>query len=171
MRLAIASAVAIAIAIGLRPEIASADLANNEALHDHVDALARTRVGVMGEVREALFADRLTLSLGALIPIFGTYRLDEKVFGSVRPSAIVFDWVLGGAAPLVLGVVALEGGALSPHTRAIVGWTAVGLYAATRIGVLIIGNLHVTEFNRYLGLRLGVAAVPGAGLVLATTSW
>ena len=163
----------LAIAVLLGPSIASADLANNEAIHDHVDALVRTQDGVTVDGRSALSADRLTLSLGALIPIFGTYRLDEKVFGSVRPSALVFDWVIGGAAPLVLGVIAHEDGALSPHTRSIVGWTAVGLYAATRIGVLIIGNLHVTEYNRYLGLRLrlGVAAVPGAGLVLAATSW
>lgn len=160
-------------AIVLGSRIASADFANNEALHGHIDAMLRG-VDVSSldpDRREALFADRLTLSLGSLVPIFGTYRLDHKVFGGVRPSAVVFDWVLGGLAPAGLGLVALEDGSLSSHTRSILGWSALGLYASTRIGVLIIGNLHVSEYNRYLRVRLGIAAARGGELLVATTSW
>lgn len=158
-------------------QTAWADLANNEAIHAHIDAVI---AGINGatldpDVRRSLLADRATLSLGALIPIYGSYVLDRKIFGGVRPSAVVFDWILGGLVPAGLGITALAtDGSLSPRTRSILGWTAIGLYASTRLGVLIVGNLHVSEYNRYLKLGLGVAESPQGQLapaIVATASW
>jgi len=57
--------------------------------------------------------------------------------------------------------------------RAAFGWTAAGLYAATRIGVIVVANLHVGEYNRYLHVRLGAAssAVGPVPALVATWSW
>ncbi len=156
---------------------AAADLANNEAIHAHIDAmLGHIDAATLDpDARKALQADRATLSLGALIPIYGSYELDHKVFGGVRPSAVVFDWILGGLVPAGLGITALAtDGSLSSRTRSILGWTAIGLYATTRLGVLIVGNLHISEYNRYLKLGLGVAESPQGQLapaIVATASW
>ncbi|MGE5183923.1 MAG: hypothetical protein ACM31C_17755 [Acidobacteriota bacterium] len=162
---------AVALAL-LASRSAAADFANNEAIHAHVDATLRA-VGVTSldaRQRAALHADRLTLSLGALVPVLGTYRLDEKVFGSVRPAGVIFDWVLGGLVPATLGLVAWQDGALSSHTRSVLAWTALGLYASTRLGVLVIGNWHVSEYNHYLDVRLAAVAAGGPGLS-ATVRW
>lgn len=152
---------------------ASADFANNEAIHAHVDSLVASTDGaaLAPDARRALRADRGTLTLGALIPIYGSYELDHKVFGGVRPAAIVFDWLLGGIVPAGLAITAL---ASHGSTRSILSWSALGLYATTRVGVLIIGNLHISEYNRYLQLRLGVAESPRGQLapaLVAITSW
>lgn len=161
----------------LASRIASADFANNETIHAHVDTVVARLDGAKldPDWRKSLLADRLTLSLGALIPIYGSYELDEKVFGGVRPAAVVFDWILGGIVPAGLGVTALAtGDSLSSRTRTILAWSAIGLYASTRLGVLIIGNFHVTEYNRYLQLRLGVASTSGGQLapaLVASTGW
>jgi hypothetical protein len=151
---------------------AHADMMNNEALHAHADEIAATAPSDPA-AREALYADHVTLSLGALVPVLGTYRLDHQVFGSVRPSAIEFDWILGGAVPLGLGIAAF---ATSGRTRAALAWSALGLYASTRVAILVIGNLHVGEYNRYLHVKLAVSAAEtrdggAAPALVATTSW
>ncbi|HEY4056952.1 MAG TPA: hypothetical protein VGM39_10090 [Kofleriaceae bacterium] len=128
------------------------DLLNNKALHAHVDDL------VQNDPANARRADRVSLDAELLVPIFGTYRLDQRVFGSSRPSGIVFDWILGGVAP-----VALAGSSFlvdDPDTRSALRWSALGLYGATRIAVEIIGNLHISEYNRYLGQQQSRAAAP-----------
>jgi hypothetical protein len=156
----------------LAARTASADILNNELLHAHVDEVAAA-APTDAAARADLFADRTTLSLGALVPVLGTYRLDHQVFGSVRPSAVAFDWILGGAVPVGLGVVALLA---SGRTRSICAWSAVGLYASTRIAILTIGNLHVSEYNAYLHVKLAVSATetrdgsPAPALV-ATGQW
>jgi hypothetical protein len=126
-----------------------ADLLNNSAIHAHVDdQLAHRRASPIG--------DRLLLSAGALVPILGSCELDHRVFGSVRPSAIVFDWILGGVAPAALLVASFATGDAS--ARSALRWTALGLYGGTRIGVLVIGNLHISEYDDYLARRTrGVA--------------
>ena len=128
---------------------AHADLVNNTLLHAHVDELVAKPHG-------DLAASHVTLTLGALVPIYGTYQLDERVFGSVRPSAMLFDWFLGGIAPAALGITAL---ASHGETRAITAWTALGLYAATRLGVILVGNLHVAEYNRYIAVKLAPTGI------------
>lgn len=154
---------AIVVATLMISRIAVADLANNEALHAHVDDVVRRS----DKAHRPPPADRWKLSLGVLIPIFGSYELDTQMFGGIRPAAVIFDWILGGAAPVGLGVAAL---ASSGTTRSILGWTAIGLYASTRIGVLIIGNLHITEYDRYLNVRLGVVESAAGAIAPAITA-
>jgi hypothetical protein len=152
---------------------ARADLMNNEAIREHVDEVLADGSLDASRVR-ALRADRLTLDLGLLVPIYGSIALDRKVFGGVRPSAVVFDWVLGGIAPAGLAIAALAGDGWSHDTRTRLAWTAIGLYATTRIAVLVVGNLHISEYNRLLQLRLGAAAPISGDLapgVLATAAW
>ena len=164
-------------ALLLASRVASADLANNEGIHAHVDAmLSHVDVAALDAGRRrSLLADRLTLNLDILIPIVGSCALEEKVFGGLRPSAVVFDWILGGVLPVGLGATALLGdGSLSPKARSVLGWTAAGLYASTRLGILIVGNLHISDYNRYVKLRLGVVESRGGSLVpaiAASRSW
>ena len=147
---------------------------NNEAIHAHVDQLlAGVDVSTIDASRvHDLRANRLTLDLGLLVPIYGSIALDRKVFGGVRPSAVVFDWVLGGIVPAALAVTAFA--ADSHDTRTRLAWTAIGLYATTRIAVLVVGNLHISEYNRVLQLRLGATAPITGDLApgfLATVRW
>jgi hypothetical protein len=141
---------------------AHADLLNHELLRAHVDAeLAHLDVAKLdADQREALYAPRLSLTVGLLVPGFGSYRLEQRMFGGIRPSGIVFDWVLGGAAPVALGVAAL---ATDGRTRAICAWTALALYATTRAGMLVIGSWHISAYNHEVDIRLA-----GAGLA---ASW
>jgi hypothetical protein len=160
-------AVAVLVVV-LASRDARADFANNELLHAHADAvIAASDPGSLAPARRAaLHVDRLTMSLGALVPVFGTSRLDGAVFGGVRPSAIVFDWVLGGAVPVGLAALALADTGLSSSARDDLAWTALGLYAVTRVGILVIGNLHVSEWNRYIDVKLAAGGAT-AGVSLA----
>jgi len=124
-----------------------ADMMNNEALHAHVDDVVRTE-------RAPEHADRFLLNAGVLVPVLGSYRLDHQVYGDVRPSAIVFDWILGGLVPAAL--VATSFGVSGATARRALRWTALGLYASTRVGIFVIGNLHITEYDDYLDSRLVV---------------
>ena len=125
------------------------DLLNNAALHAHVDDVVRR-----GETPAPL--DHVTTSAELLVPVLGSARLDRAAYGGIRPSGVVFDWVLGGIAPLaLLGASFAVGDA---RTRRSLRWAALGLYVATRVGVLVIGNLHVSEYDDYaanlsVGLR------------------
>jgi hypothetical protein len=139
MKLAVAVAVTALAGCG-------ADMMNNAALHAHVDEL------VQHEPPDPL--DHVTTSLALLVPVVGTYRLDRAAFGSVRPSGVAFDWVLGGLAPLAL--VGASFAVADGRTRQALRWSALGLYVATRIGVLVIGNMHVSEFDDYLAARRSV---------------
>ena len=116
----------------------SADLLNHELLRRHVDQL-------FADQHDVPPAPRASLVAGTLIPGFGTYRVEQRVFGGLRPAGVVFDWGLGGIAPLTLGAIAIES---SGRTREGCAITAIGLYAATRIAILVIANLHISEYNR-----------------------
>ena len=122
--------------------------------------------------RHSLLASRLTLSIASLVPVLGSYLLDTKVYGEIRPAAILFDWILGGLIPASLAVAAL---ALNGETRAVLGWTALGIYGATRVGVIVVGNLHIGEYNRLVQLRLGMTAQAPNGrsgpALLAIADW
>ena len=131
------------LALLLATSSARADMMNDEALHAQVDADVASG--------SAHPYDHLGFSLGALVPIFGTTRLDRAMFGDVRPTAVVVDWILGGLLPLGLAIAAVA----VEDRRAAFGWTAAGLYAATRIAILVVGNLHISEYNRYLHVRVG----------------
>jgi hypothetical protein len=141
---------------------ARADFANHELLRAHVDdVLAHVVVGHLdADQRAALYAPRLSLTAGLLVPGFGTYRLEQRMFGGIRPAGIVFDWILGGAAPIALGITAL---ASDGRTRSICAWTALALYATTRAGILAIGSWHISAYNHEVDVHLA-----GSGL---TATW
>ena len=161
------------VALGLAPRSARADLTSGERIRRQVD---RTVAGLDlaaldADQRQALLAHRVTLSLALLIPCYGSYTLDHKVFGDLRPAAILFDWVLGGIAPAGLAAVALADRGLSSGLRTGLGWTAAGLYVASRAGVLIIGNRHISDYNDAMRVRLGLlAGGPASGGGLAVTA-
>jgi len=161
------------VAILLVGRAARADLANHELVRTHVAAMfAGVDVAALDEgQRERLLADRPRLNLALLVPIYGSYTLDHKVFGSMRPAGVLFDWILGGIAPAVLGLTAL---ATSGRTRRICGWTALGLYAGTRLAILVVGNLHISAYNELVQLHLGIATGPAghaAPALVAITRW
>ncbi|MEP7123025.1 MAG: hypothetical protein ABJE95_19005 [Byssovorax sp.] len=167
----------IAIAAGLIslvPRAASADPAGSQSIRDHVDAtLLRLDVPAMtAPEKQALLADRRTLNLGLLVPCYGSYALDAKVYGELQPAAVVFDWVLGGIVPVGLGVGALADRDLPSGTRAGLAWTAAALYVTSRVGVLIIANGHITDYNAAMRWRLGLSAAgPRTWGVAATGRW
>ncbi|MGE0871511.1 MAG: hypothetical protein AB7P03_23330 [Kofleriaceae bacterium] len=163
----------VAIAIALTGAEAQADLANHELLHKHLDDEFATLdlASLTPEQREELYAPRLSLTLGLLVPVYGTYRLDNRVFGSMRPAGVIFDWIAGGLVPAALGVTAL---ATDGRTRSICGWTALGLYTATRIGTLVFGSLHLRAYNQEVKLRLSAASTHASALapaLVAETHW
>lgn len=136
---------AIALVV-LSAGTARADFLNHELMRQHVaETFANLDLAKLDDAqREALYADRTTLTLGLLVPVLGTYRMEEKVFGGVRPAGVIFDWFLGGAVPLGLGITAL---ATDGRTREVCAWTALGLYATTRLAILLIGSAHVSAYN------------------------
>ncbi len=126
---------------------------NDAAIHAHVDAQ------LAGDPASARpIDDRVALAAGALVPIYGSYRLDHRVFGGVRPSAIVFDWVLGAIVPL--GLVAASFAA-DASTANVLRWTCtLGLYGATRVGHRRRPERCVIldEYDRYLEQKTRVVA-------------
>ena len=95
------------------------------------------------------------------MPGWGTYRLEKIVFGEVRPAGIIGDWLVGGALPLGLAIGAYA--ADDPSTRRALAWTAVGLYAGTRLAIIVFGNLHISAYREALKLKL--APAPGGAAV------
>jgi len=165
---------ALVVGIVLASGAAHADMLGHDRMRAHIDDMfAHLDVGAMSaQQRRDLYVGRASLTLGTLVPVLGSYRLEHAVFGELRPSAIVFDWVLGGLLPVALGVTAF---ATSGRTRKICAWSAIGLYAATRISIFVIANLHVSEYNRQVRLHLGAVesssrdrAVPA---LMATMRW
>ncbi len=158
------------------PRAASADLTGSQGILEHVDeVVSQLDVAALdADQRKALLADRLTLNLGLLVPGYGSYALDTKVYGELRPTAILFDWVLGGVAPVGLATLAIADNDLSSSTRAGLAWSAAALYVATRLGVLIVGNLHISDYNAAMRVRLGLTASgrPHRGWTIgATAQW
>jgi hypothetical protein len=145
---------ACVVAIAVAAPDARADLLNHELLQAHVDAtFARIDVASLDDAgRERLYARRAGLVAATLIPGLGTYRIEKKVFGSLRPAGVIFDWFVGGIAPAALGITAL---ATDGRTRTVCGWSALGLYASTRLAILVIANLHISAYNRAVRLHLG----------------
>jgi hypothetical protein len=134
-----------------------ADVLNDAALHAHVDdQLAR-------DPADAVPAAPLGYAITALVPGVGSYRIDHRVFGRLRPSAIALDWILGGLVPACLVAASFFAGGSS---AAAMRWTALGVYAATRVGVIVIGTLHIDEYDRYLAHQRAAPAVPGASATI-----
>ncbi|MEO8843137.1 MAG: hypothetical protein ABI591_19560, partial [Kofleriaceae bacterium] len=138
-----------------------ADVLNNAAIHAHVDEL------VAHDRANAVPADRWALTAAALVPILGSYELDTRVYGSVRPSAIVIDWILGGLLPAATTIASFA--VDDAHTRSVLRWSALGLYGTTRIGVIVVGNLHIDEYDHTLAHQLETG--PRAHVAMLGWSW
>ena len=110
--------------------------------HAHVDDL------LQHDPANARAANRWELSAGVLVPIYGSYELEHRVYGSVRPTAIVLDWILGGLVPAGLATASFV--VHEDSTCSWLRWAALGFYGVTRLGVLIVGNLHISEYDNYL---------------------
>ncbi|MBL9012754.1 MAG: hypothetical protein JNL83_01170 [Myxococcales bacterium] len=151
-------AVAVFVAIGavLAPMAASADILSHERLRAYVAAM-----DTRGATYEQLDTSRAAFIATALIPGWGTYRLEKIVFGEVRPAGIIGDWLVGGALPVGLAIGAYA--ADDPSTRRALAWTAAGLYAGTRLVILVVGNLHISEYRD--ALRVKLAPAPGGAAV------
>jgi len=125
---------------------ARADLLSHDRLRAHVATL-----DVTNATYDELDTSRVAFVVSALVPGFGTYRLERRVFGEVRPAGIIGDWGIGGALPA--GLLAWSFSTDSDDTRRKLRWTALGLYAGTRITILVIGNLHISAYRRALQAR------------------
>lgn len=136
----------LALAAAVALPACGADMMNNALIHEHVDDL------VAHDRPHATPADRWLLTAGALVPGLGSYRLDHRVYGSLRPSAIVFDWILGGLVPAAL--LATSFAVDGAHTSSTLRWTALAAYGVTRIAVVSVGTMHITEYDGYLAQRL-----------------
>ena len=107
--------------------------------------------------KKGMLADQVRLNINMLVPIYGSYVLDNKLYGNIRPPAIIFDWALGGIIPLGLVCTSLIWkNRFSKRTVNILQLTALGLYLATRIGVLITINEHIHQYNKYMEIRLNI---------------
>lgn len=109
--------------------------------------------------------DPQPLSLNMLIPVYGSYVLDNAVDGNIRPPAYVFDWSLGGFIPLGLILTAnLAGDVISDERKRGMVSAAVGLYLLTRVGVFMVINDQIDHFNNYVRVRLEMIAEETAGI-------
>ena len=150
---------AVAAMLVMLPVTARADLLSHDRLRAHVATL-----DITNHHRDDLDTSRVAFAFTALVPALGTFRLEKRVFGEIRPAGVIGDLFAGGIVPAGLAVGALV--ADDPDTRAALAWTALGLYASTRIVILVIGNLHISEYRRALALRF-TAAPGGAGVAFS----
>jgi hypothetical protein len=149
MRIALLSLVLLATT-------AHADLLSHDRLRAYV-----ARLDVANQTYDDLDTSRVAFVFSAFVPGWGTYRLEKRVFGEVRPAGIIGDWGVGGLVPASLLVWSYY--ADDAHTRSTLRWTAAGLYAGTRVVILVIGNLHISEYRRALNVRFTTSA-NGAGV-------
>jgi hypothetical protein len=152
--------VVVVAAIALASRGADADALGHERLRAHVATM-----DISQTTRAELDTSRAVFMATALVPGWGTYRLEKIVFGGVRPAGVVGDWILGGALPAGLAITALA--VDDPGTRRTLAWTAVGLYAGTRIAIFAIGNLHISAYRQALDLRFA----PAPGGITMTMRW
>ena len=146
----------VSIACALSPTAASADLLSHDRLEAYV-----AKLDVSNRTYDELDTSRAAFMATALVPGWGSYRLEKIVFGEVRPAGIIGDWLVGGALPLGLAIGAYA--ADDPSTRRALAWTAAGLYAGTRLAIFVIGNLHISAYRD--ALRLRFTAAPGGAAV------
>jgi hypothetical protein len=143
----------IALLLVVLATTAHADLLSHDRLRAHV-----ARLDITNTTRDELDTSRLAFMVTALVPGYGTYRLEKRVFGEVRPAGIIGDWGVGGAVPA--GLLVWSYYADDTDTRRALRWTALGLYAGTRVAIFVIGNLHISEYRRALAVRF--TAMPNA---------
>ena len=149
-------AVLVSLACALSPTAARADLLSHDRLRAYVAAMDTSN-----KTYDELDTSRAAFVATALVPGWGSYRLEKIVFGEVRPAGIIGDWLVGGALPVGLAIGAYA--ADDPSTRRALAWTAAGLYVGTRLAIIVIGNLHISEYRE--ALRVKLAPAPGGAAV------
>ena len=87
-----------------------------------------------------------------------------KTIGGFIPGVIV-DWILGGIVPIGLAAGAVIGGdSISPAVKGGLLYTALGLYGASRIGLYIFINDHISVYNGYMRELLFNEKATGKGM-------
>lgn len=131
--------------------VISGDSVDDE-IRAHVDSqLASVDLDLCPAQLDALRADRLTFNLVALVPGLASYVIDTHIFGGIGPMGYIFDWLVGGAVPLSLALIApwQTGDVQSAF------WVgALGLYVIMRAAIVVTINDHVTVYNEHLDQRL-----------------
>ena len=158
MRLAAIAAFGAVAVLALSTREVRADMLSHDRLRAHV-----ATIDISHTTRAELDTSRAAFMATALVPGWGTYRLEKIVFGEVRPAGIIGDWIVGGALPAGLAIAALA--VDDSGTRRTLAWTAAGLYVGTRLAIFTIGNLHISAYRSALDLRFAPAP-GGAALTL-----
>lgn len=150
------------------PGSAFADITGTQKIRDNVDKKLKDLdiSSMSNEEKEKLLASPVRLNINMIVPIYGSYILDNTLYGSIRPPAYIFDWTLGGIVPLgLLGVSILGRNRYSGRKIKIMRITALSLYLVTRIGVFVTINEHIYQYNKYMKQRLNIeSAGEGANI-------
>ena len=147
------------ICILLCPGIVLADLTGTSRIKSHADnKLEGLDIKKMSEdSKKDLLVSPIRLNLNMIIPVYGSYILDNSLYGNVRPPAIIFDWTLGGFIPLAMMLAAGIGrGSISLNRKKVLIYAAVSLYILTRVAVIITINEHIHNYNKYMKNRLNL---------------
>lgn len=142
--------------------ITLADITGTQKIKDNIDRkLANLDIASMSQQeKDDMLADQFRLNLNMLVPVYGSYVLDTKLYGDVRPPALIFDWTLGGFIPLGLLLISTLGKEkMSTKQKNSLISTAVGLYLITRVGVYLTINEHIYQYNKYMKMRLNLEQV------------
>ncbi|MBW1767161.1 MAG: hypothetical protein JRJ02_05780 [Deltaproteobacteria bacterium] len=145
---------------------AKADLTGTGKIQEHIHKkLESLEIQAMSEdEKRDLLVNTLRLNLNMVIPVYGSYILDNTLYGNVRPPAIIFDWSLGGFIPLVLLLTVVMGkDKISRKRKEAMIYTAVGLYIITRIGVIITINDHIRHYNEYIKIQVSKGGIAENG--------
>jgi len=124
----------------------------------HADTVM-ARLGADSLSREqklSLLKNPLPFNLAIVFPVIGTTLVDMHMFGEFRRSAILGDWILGGAVPVVMSTVAVAADAIPQRGRHGMLYGSLGLYLATRVLVCVTINHHLATYNRHVRLTLGL---------------
>lgn len=147
-----------------------ADILGVRRIKNHVEqVLANADTTSLSlERREKMIKNPVRLNVNMIIPIFGSVILDKTLYGEIRPPAVGGDWILGGIVPagLTVGSLATRDNIRVRSSNALL-FTALGLYIATRAGVLLTINHHIKVYNGYMRLKLGL---PGGENIVSDLS-
>ncbi|MBA3459405.1 MAG: hypothetical protein H0T46_05555 [Deltaproteobacteria bacterium] len=78
----------------ISPAIARADLLSHDRLRAHV-----TTLDITHHSRADLDTSRVAFAFTALVSALGTFRLERRVFGEIRPAGVIGDLFVSGLVP------------------------------------------------------------------------
>jgi len=138
-------------------------LAQSNAFHaDDVRAYADTVMvttnlnSISYEKNLKILKRRFPFNAAIAVPVFGTILVDMNMFGEVRRSAVLGDWLLGGVIPAGLALTAALADDMPGKSRDALLYSSLGLYSATRVIVCITINHHLITYNKHIKMRLGI---------------